>query len=82
MNARFAVDVTWQHPSDQMTSGPIFLRAMIVYSDPAELDTPVMRCPNHRDKEKTIENNGNGTMESFNENKPLFFFFVISYRNR
>jgi hypothetical protein len=60
MDARFTVDVTWQHPSDQMTSGPIFLRAMVVYSDPAELDTPVMRCPNHRDKEKTMDNNGNG----------------------
>jgi hypothetical protein len=56
MDACFTVDVTWEHPSDQMTSGPIFLRAMVVYSDPDERDKHVLRCPNHRANEKTIVN--------------------------
>lgn len=45
MNAKMMVNVSYRQ---QVMNEPLFVRAMIIFSSPAEMHLPVKRCANHR----------------------------------
>lgn len=45
MNSKMTINAIYRRPNPDE---PLFVRAMVIFSNPAEMGTPVKRCANHR----------------------------------